>query len=128
MGIRDWVEIGGLGLTALFAFLALRFSNQSLQGKLDLREAMLALSTSFDAKFDELSAQMAILRADLDHNGFVSRMVSLERRMRQSERDHHWSRNIIAGIMGTTIPDESKRDAILAKVDKYIQSRWEDVE
>lgn len=124
MSLRDALEIAGMVITLGVAWLALRFSNQALQGRIDLMTATQDMRTSFDAKFDKLSDDVNRLRNDLDRQSFPDKFAAIDRRLKLCERDHHWTRNMITSILAATVSEE-KRDAMLTKVDKYIASRWE---
>jgi hypothetical protein len=124
MNLRDVLEIAGMVVTLGVAWLALRFSNQALQGRIDLMTVTQDMRASFDTKLEKLSEEVNKLRNDLDRQSFSERFASIERRLRLSERDHHWSRNMFSNILIATLSEE-KRDAIVSKVDKYIASRYE---
>lgn len=124
MNLRDVLEIAGMVVTLGVAWLALRFSNQALQGRIDLMTATQEMRSSFDSKLEKLSEEVNKLRNDLDRQSFSERFASIERRLKLSERDHHWVRNMISSILSATLA-EDKREAIITKVDKYIASRYE---
>src|SRR4051812_48805840 len=127
MSLRDALEIAGLVVTLGVAWLALRFANQALQGRIDLMNATREMRESFEAKFAKLSEEVNKLRNELDRQGFAERFAGIERRMRVAERDNHWARNMFGALLSATLSEE-KRDALINKVDRYIASRYDGME
>lgn len=123
MNLHDVVEIVMVLVTALFAFLGLRFSLHAAQGRVALLEATAKLSTSFDEKFEKLSAEIVRLRIELDRESMSARALNIDRRLLQSERDHHWVRNMFENLLAELL-DMDKRDEIIARVNRHIESRW----
>lgn len=125
MTIRDWLELVGMATASMLAFLALRFSNSALQGRLDLLKATQELRESFESKLTQLSSEVNQLRQELNRDTLAPRVSLLERRLRLAERDNHWTRNMFAAILTKLLP-EADSEALLEKVNRHIASRWTD--
>lgn len=123
--MREALEIGTLVVTVLLAFLALRFNNQALQVKIDMKDLTEGLQKDFSAKFTTLSQDMARLRIELERLDISAKLAAIERRVLMLEKDMHWARNMFSALLSVTVADEEKRDALISKVDRHIAQRWE---